>query len=90
MNEDARRIAEIIGAVFGVLLQLVVGAFYLASGLVAPPWGVALLWTVWVMLSVLMWRWRKQPFRVLLIPFGAAAFWWGFLTFGDLVLGWTA
>lgn len=90
MTDESRRAGQIIAIVFGVLLHLVVGFFYLVSGLVAPLWALAVLWLIWIGLAVLMWRWRSSPFRVLATPFVAAAIWWAVITFGDVVLGWTA
>jgi hypothetical protein len=90
MTDESRRAGEVIAIVFGVLLHLVVGFFYLVSGLVAPLWALAVLWVIWLALAYLMWRWRTKPFVVLAIPFVAAAIWWGVITLGDVLLGWTA
>lgn len=90
MTDEPRRAAAAIGLAFGVLLHLGIGLFYLAAGLVAPPWAVGVLWAVWLALAYLMWRWRSMPFRVLAIPFAAAGIWWGLITLGDRLLGWTA
>jgi hypothetical protein len=68
-----------------------VGFLYLASGLVAPAWAVVLLCLVWVGLLVLGVRWfMTRPLRVLALPFVAAALWFGLLTAGALLFGWTA
>lgn len=83
--------AAIIFAIVGGSIQLVMGFFALFSGLIAPPWGVAVLIGVWVVLTV--WglrRWRSGPRFTIGIPLLMVAFWFAFLTFGDLVLGWTA
>lgn len=90
MTNEARRAGQVIAQTFGVLLHLAIGTFYLAAGLVAPLWGVAVLWVVWVAFAVLMWRWRRHPGRVLAIPFAAAGIWWVVITLGDRFLGWTA
>jgi len=90
MTDESRRAGELIAIVFGVLLHLAIGFFYLASGLLAPLWAVAILWAIWLALAYLMWRWRTKPFHVLAIPFAAAAIWWGVITLGDVLLGWTA
>ena len=64
---------------------------YAASGLVAPPWGVAVLLLVWLALFVLAVRWwTPHPRRLLLLPVVAVALWFGLLTAGDVFLGWTA
>lgn len=75
----------------GLALHLVAGFFYLAAGLLAPPYAVAGLLAVWVVLLVLaIWQWRRRPWWVLATPFVAAAIWFGVLSLGDIFLGWTA
>ncbi len=83
--------AAIIFAIVGGGIHLVMGFFVVFSGLLAPPWGVAVLVTVWVGLT--LWgvrRWRSGPSITMGLPLLMVAFWFAFLTFGDLVLGWTA
>ena len=83
--------AAIIFAVVGGGIHLVMGFFVAASGLLAPPWGVAVLVTVWLALTV--WglrKWRNGPSITMGLPLLMVAFWFVFLTFGDLALGWTA
>lgn len=74
-----------------VFAQLVVGYFYLATGLVAPLWAVVILLVWWVILTfvgaLLV---RRRSYLVLLVPVVAAATWVGVLWFGGEVLGWTA
>lgn len=90
MNDEPRRAGQLVGIVFGVLLHVLIGFFYAFSGLLAPMWAVAVLWAIWLGLATLMWRWRSRPFHVLAIPFVAAGIWWGVITLGDVLLGWTA
>lgn len=82
---------RIAAAVVAGIAMLVVGFFYLASGLVAPGWALILLWIVWlglawygVMLA------RAGSYLVLAIPVVAAVIWYGALTLGEQVLGWQA
>ncbi|ALU41042.1 hypothetical protein AS188_03760 [Kocuria flava] len=62
----------VLAAVLAALFHLVVGFYYLASGLMAPLWAVVLLAVWWV----------------LLVPVAAAATWFGVMAFGSSVLGW--
>lgn len=83
--------AAIIFAFVGAGIHLVMGFFVAFSGLIAPPWGVAVLVAAWLGLTV--WglrRWRQGPRITMGLPLLMVAFWFLFLTFGDLVLGWTA
>lgn len=89
-DDDGHRIASAIGVAFGGLLHLVVGAFVLPSGLVAPAWAWLGLVALWVAGALLLWVWRRSPVRALLVPVAMAAIWWAALTAGDVWLGWTA
>ena len=73
-------------------LHVAVGFFpYLASGLVAPPWGLAVLFAVWVALLVVVVRWRPSPrWWLLAVPIGAVAAWFALITAGEAWFGWTA
>jgi hypothetical protein len=86
-----RDASAVISVVTGGLLHLFLGFFVLASGLLAPWWGVLLLVAVWGALWVPIWRWRRDhPFRTMLVPFAMAAILWATLTAGDTWFGWTA
>ena len=77
--------------VLAVLLQLGVGVFYLAAGLVAPAWAVLALWALWVVLLLVLVRaWRRRPPLALVVPLLALALFFGALTAGEQLLGWTA
>ena len=76
-------------AVTGVL-HVIVGFPYLAAGLLAPLPGVAVVWALWLVGAYAIWRLRDRPGRAIWVPIGAAVAWVAVLTFGDLVLGWTA
>ena len=81
----------VAAAVVAAAAQLVAEFFYLASGLVAPLWAVALLLVWWAVLTVAGVRLvRNRSYLVLLVPVAAAATWFGVLWFGGEVLGWTA
>lgn len=90
MSQRASAVA-IIFAIVGGGVHLVMGFFVAFSGLIAPAWGVAVLVTVWLALTV--WgvrKWRNGPRITMGLPLLMVAFWFAFLTFGDIVLGWTA
>lgn len=76
----------------GLALHVLLGVFPFAfTGLLAPAWAVAVVAVWWLVLAVVAGvLWRCAPWLVALVPIAAFAGWVGFLTFGDLVLGWTA
>lgn len=64
--------------------------FFLASGLMAPGWAVALFIAIWVALVVLgALLVRRRPLWVIPIPFAAALIWLGGMSAGEAWLGWT-
>lgn len=87
---DPLRAEHAIGLAFGILLHLVVGAFYLATGLVAPPLAASAMIAAWLAFGVLLWHWRRAPIRALLLPFGEAALWFAVVSAGEAWFGWSA
>ncbi|MEF3120487.1 hypothetical protein [Kocuria flava] len=78
-----------LAVVVAALAHLVVGFYYLASGLMAPLWVVVLLAVWWVLLTLVgVWLVRCRTYLVLLVPVAAAATWFGVMAFGSSVLGW--
>jgi len=73
-------------------LMVVIGFFpYGASGLVAPLYGLVLLFVVWAALLVAVLRWKPEPRWWLLgIPVVAVAIWFAIITAGEVWLDWTA
>ena len=64
---------------------------YLATLLLAPWWGVAVLLVCWAGLFGLTVRWsRTAPLRTLLVPVLGVAIWVGVVTGGEAWFGWTA
>lgn len=75
----------------GFLLHVLAAFPYAMTGLVAPPWGVALLWSIWLaLLGVAVALWRTRPAAVLVVPVAAIVVWFGVLAIGDVALRWTA
>jgi hypothetical protein len=71
--------------------HLVVGVFYLSSGLVAPLWAVAVLAVWWVLQAVQLSRFAlRGSWWTPAVPVVAFATWWLVLTVGERLLGWTA
>lgn len=88
-RRDVLRVVAITLAVAG---QAVVAVpFTAASGLLAPLWGVAIAWVLWVASAVaLVLVARRRPFAAPLVPVANAALLWLLITIGGAVFGWTA
>ena len=80
-----------IGAVAAMLALVAMAPFYLASGLMAPPWAIAILVVVWLALFGLGCVWfRRRPLWTLALPLIALIVWFGGLSAGEALWGWTA
>lgn len=81
-----------VGVWIGLAALVALAVFpYSASGLLAPLWGIVVLYVGLAALIVASWRSRyDRPVVAYLAPLLAVAWWWGFITFGEQVLGWTA
>lgn len=79
-------------ALIGLILYVVTGVFpYLASGLVAPLWGIAVLYAGWLVgLWVTIQLFRRASAWALAMQVAAVAFWWIVVWLGESVFGWTA
>ena len=78
-------------AAVALLALLALAPFFLAAGLMAPGWAVVLLVGLWLALLVLALVWfRRRPWWVLPLPVVAVLLWYGALTAGEALLGWTA
>jgi hypothetical protein len=65
--------------------------FYVASGLLAPGWAVALLLVIWLALlavAIQLLR-QKRPLWVLVLPVVSWLVWFLTLSAGEAWLGWT-
>ena len=76
----------------GFVLHLAVGVFpYSAAGLLAPLYGIAILYAGWVaLLAVALVRWNRHPLQLLWLPVIDIALFAALMYLGDLALGWTA
>ena len=80
-----------IAAGLAMAAMAVIGVFYVSAGLVAPLWAVIGLVIIWVVLVVVGILWfRRHPLRVLVLPVVAVVVWFGVITLGERLLGWTA
>ncbi|HSJ27463.1 MAG TPA: hypothetical protein VLB67_04585 [Acidimicrobiia bacterium] len=86
------RRGERFGRAIGLALYLLVGFFYLASGLLVPTWPwLVILVAVGTAGFVLALRLSVDRWWVALAaPFAAALFWFLYVNLGDALLGWTA
>ena len=90
MRPDARTVTTYVLGALALAAMLALAPFFLASGLMAPGWAVALFVAVWLGLFVVGCSWiRRRPWRVVPLPFVAAAVWFGGMSAGGEWLGWT-
>lgn len=84
-------LAVTISGIAGIGLYLLVGFFYLSSGLVVPPPWLILLWAIWVAgIYPLMTVFRRRRVSTPVVAVAAALVWWIYLTVGGTLFGWTA
>lgn len=76
----------------GFFLHLLVAVFpFSAAGLVAPLYGIAILYAGWLgFLALALVRWNKHPLQLLLLPVLDIAWMILLVSAGGLLLGWTA
>jgi hypothetical protein len=83
---------SVVAYIFGGLALaglLGMSILFFATGLLAPLWAVVGFVAIWVVLFVLGCIWiRRHPWRVLLLPFIAAAVLYGGINAGEGLLGW--
>lgn len=90
-HASPRSPAVIVAAVVAGAAHLVVGFFYLISGLAVPGYALLPLWVWWGVLTAVLIRLAvRGSWWTLAVPVVAFATWWLVLTFGDAVLSWTA
>jgi hypothetical protein len=82
---------RILGLV-GLLLYVATGLFpFAVSGLVAPLWGIAVLYIGWLLgLWLTIRLYQRRSAWALAMPVAAFAFWWVVVTIGETAFDWTA
>ena len=86
-----RSVFFVAAVVIAAIAQLVVGYFYLVSGLVTPIGAVALFLVWWLVLTLVgVLLMTRRSYLVLLVPVVAVRTWFGVMWFGGAVLGWGA
>ena len=87
---ESERIS-VVGRWIGVVLFLGFSFFYAAAGLVAPLWGIGVLWAFWLVMVVsVVRRWRAEPWFPLTAAVILVLFWVALLLMGEFFLGWSA
>ncbi len=82
---------HVLYALVGAALLAAMGFLTLASGLIVPPWGTAVLVAAWLGAVVMAVRtWRRQMFAPVISGVGFAVFWVVFVIAGEAIFGWTA
>jgi hypothetical protein len=90
-ERDTRTVVKYVLGALALVAMLVLAPFFIASGLMAPGWAVAVFIAIWVVLFGLGCVWiRRRPLWVIPLPFVAAAIWLGGMSAGGEWLGWTA
>ena len=87
--ERPSSVVPTLALVVALLLHLVAGYFFVASGLFAPLWAILLLLGIWIVLLAVGVRNRDRPGSVLLIPLIDVAVWFIVVQGGVLFFGWT-
>ena len=84
-------LAATVSGVAGIGLYLLVGFFYVSSGLVVPPPWLILLWAIWIAgIYVLVAVFRRRRAWTPIVAVAAAVVWWVYLIVGGAAFGWTA
>ena len=85
------RTGPIVVAVLAGVLHLVVGYFYLVSGLVVPGYALIPLWIWWIVLAFVLVRWAiRGSWWTAAVPVVAAVTWFAVVFGGGALLDWQA
>ena len=91
---EVRSRPSVLSYVLGGLALAALAAMsilFFAAGLMAPLWAVIVFSAIWLIMFILGCLWiRRHPLRVLILPVIAAGIWFGGMTAGEQLLGWTA
>ncbi len=91
VTDTGRAPGPIVVAVLAGALHLVVGYFYLVSGLVVPGYALIPLWIWWLLLTWLLVRLAlRGSWWTPVVPVVAIGTWWLVLVGGEQLLGWQA
>ena len=83
-------LARLLGVV-GIVLYVMVGGLYLASGLVVPDQWVFAMWALWIAGAAGLVRVvRRSPAWAAAVAATALVAWVVIVQLGDWLLGWTA
>jgi hypothetical protein len=86
-----RQAGPIVVASLAGALHLVVGYFYLVSGLVVPGYALIPLWLWWLVLAVVLVRWAvRGSWWTPVVPVVAAVTWFVVVFGGGTLLNWQA
>jgi hypothetical protein len=92
-NGAVRSRPSILSYLVGGIALAVLAAMsilFFAAGLMAPLWAVIAFSAIWLTLFILGCVWiRRHPVRVVILPVIAALIWFGGMTAGEQLLGWT-
>jgi hypothetical protein len=90
-TDTTRAPGPIVVAALAGAVHLVVGYFYLVSGLVVPGYALVPLWIWWGLLTWVLVRLAlRGSWWTPLVPVVAFGTWWLVLVLGQNVLGWQA
>ena len=90
-TRTAGRLGPLLLAALAAVAHLVVGYFYVVSGLAVPLYALLPLWLLWLVLALVLIRLAiLRSWWTPLVPVGAAALLVGAVVAGGSVVGWQA
>ena len=89
-ERSPRAVGPIVATVFGYVLLLATGFFYLVSGLIVPFPYLFVMWALWIALVGVAILKRSDWRVVAAAPFVSIGLWFGIVWAGERFLGWTA
>jgi hypothetical protein len=88
-TDTGRATGPVVVAVVSGVLHLVVGYFYVVSGLVVPGYALLPLWFWWIVLALVLVRLAlRRSWWTAAVPVVAAATWVLVVLGGGALLGW--
>jgi hypothetical protein len=89
-EQSPRAVGPIVATVFGYILLLITGFFYLVSGLVVPFPYLFFMWGLWIAIVGVAILKRADWRVVAAAPFVSIGLWFAIVWAGGRFLGWTA